>query len=275
MFLPLCSLPLRSSHLGPRLSLQPPRPNPQVPRFFAQVPSASPFSLLSLCPNPAVLRRGASRTPAPALSSVLCLDPSPAFLGPLRPCCLPLNPGALRQAPSGQLPPLGPQPTRRPSSRVPPRTRLPSLHAQAPQAPPLATEAPPPRFAQAPPLTHLRQLRARAGWGGEGEGTVLGERGAGRRGSPTLARAAQCGGSGVTQAAATGPKPGPGRSAAVAPSSSAASPEEGPAPPHNPPITAVPPPPNNFRSYYQATGAAAEHRAPASRETAGERREKR
>lgn len=275
MFLPLCSLPLRSSHLGPRLSLQPPRPNPRVPRFFAQVPSASPFSLLSLCPNPAVLRRGASRTPAPALSSVLCLDPSPAFLGPLRPCCLPLNPGALRQAPSGQLPPLGPQPTRRPSSRVPPRTRLPSLHAQAPQAPPLATEAPPPRFAQAPPLTHLRQLRARAGWGGEGEGTVLGRGGRGGGGPPLWPGRPSAGGVESLRRRQPGRSRGPGVQRRRLHLHQRLHLRRDRPPPHNPPITAVPPPPNNFRSYYQATGAAAEHRAPASRETAGERREKR
>lgn len=76
----------------------------------------------------------------------------------------------------------------------------------------------------------------------------MGEEGGGR-GSPTLARAAQCGGSGVTEAAAAGPKPGPGRSAMAAapsPSPSADSPEEEPMLPINPPHHSRPPAPEQF-----------------------------
>lgn len=199
------------------------------------------------------------------LSSVLCLDPSPAFSVRLRPCFLPLKPVALLTKLPAPAPSPGPQLTLRPTPRLAPAPASPPFTPKPLRPRPRRPRPRPSRFAQTPPLTHLRQLRARAGWGGEGEGMVLGERGAGRRGSPTLARSAQCGGSGVTEAAATGPEAGPGRSAAAAaPSPSASSPEEGRAPPHKPPQQAVPPPPNNFRSHYQATGVVAEHRAPPS-----------
>lgn len=118
-----------------------------------------------------------------------------------------------------------------------PRPRLPSLHAQAPQAPPPADKAPPLRYAQAPPLTHLRQLRARAGWGGVRErGRYWGRGGRGVGGPPLWPGRPSAGGVGVTEEVAMGPVPGPGRSAAAAaPSPSAASPEEGRAPPKSPP----------------------------------------
>lgn len=78
----------------------------------------------------------------------------------------------------------------------------------------------------------------------------------GKRGdeSPTLAQVAQRGGDGVTEAAATRPKPGSGRSGVAVPSPSGASPEEGPAPPQSPPYYGHSLLRNNFRSHYQATG---------------------
>jgi hypothetical protein len=143
----------------------------------------------------------------------------------------------------------------------------PFVSRPSPSSPAPGYRDPAHRFARAPPLTHLRRLRARAGfWGLEEKGQCWGRWGWGR-GSPTLARMAQCGGSRVTEAAAARPKPGPGCSAAVvAPSPSAASPKEGPAPQLDPPLLQSPPSlPNNFRSQYQATGGWAEHRASPNR----------
>lgn len=58
-------------------------------------------------------------------------------------------------------------------------------------------------------------------------GRYWGRWGRGGGGPPLWPGNPSAGGAGVTEAVATGPKPGPGRSAAVAPYPSAASPEEG------------------------------------------------
>lgn len=99
------------------LSRQPSRPNLRVPCFFPGTFSDSTFSALSLSVLPQSIPQRNLTYASSYVSWVLCLDPLPAFLGPLGPCYLALNPGASRPTTHEHFPSFGRKPTQRPTPR--------------------------------------------------------------------------------------------------------------------------------------------------------------